>query len=152
MANENPTSPVQTTPGQASRTTEGGKTVIANGVIAKVAGIAAREVPGVYALGGGAARAFGAIRDAMGTTDLGQGVSVEVGETQVAADVTIVADYPVALQKVADDVRTAVYTVIQNLIGMQVTEVNVTINDVHIPGEDENKNESADQTTGARVQ
>lgn len=50
-----------------------GKTVIADGVISKVAGIAAREVPGVFALGGGAARAFGAIRDVIGTTDLSQG-------------------------------------------------------------------------------
>ena len=45
-----------------------GKTTIADGVVAKVAGIAAREVPGVYALGGGGARAFGAIRDVINAT------------------------------------------------------------------------------------
>ena len=77
-----------------------GQTIIENGVVAKIAGIAAREVPGVYALGGGAARAVGAIRDALNSTDLTQGISVEVGETQVAVDVTIVAEYPVSLQKV----------------------------------------------------
>ena len=67
-----------------------GKTTIEDAVVAKIAGIAAREVDGVYALGGGAARMMGAIRDALNTTDLAQGISVEVGETQVAVDVTIV--------------------------------------------------------------
>src|ERR1700709_1854230 len=78
-----------------------GKTVINNSVVAKVAGIAAREAAGVHALGGGAARAIGAIRNVIGSTDLSQGISVEVGETQVAVDVAIVAEYPVALQDVA---------------------------------------------------
>lgn len=126
-----------------------GKTTIDDGVVAKVAGIATREVPGVFALGGGVSRAIGAIRDAVNQTDRSQGVSVEVGETQVAVDITLVAEYPVSLQKIADDVRIAVYTAIENIVGMDVTEVNVTINDVHIPGDDD----AADETTKvARVQ
>ena len=52
-------------------TTNGtGRTVIDDGVIAKVAGIAAREVPGVHALGNGAARALGAIRGALGNSQV----------------------------------------------------------------------------------
>ncbi len=72
-----------------------GKTHIEDTVVEKVAGIAAREVNGVHSLGNGAARAIGAIRDAIGQRDHGQGVKVEVGEKQVAADVVIVAEYPV---------------------------------------------------------
>ena len=127
-----------------------GKTTIDDGVISKVAGIATRSVPGVYALGGGVSRAIGAIRDAMNQTDRSQGVTVEVGERQVAVDITIVAEYPASLQKVADDVRAAVYAAIEDIVGMDVAEVNVTINDVHIPGEDD---AVADDTTKvARVQ
>lgn len=59
-------------------------------------------------------------------------MSVEVGETQVAADITIVAEYPEQLQRVASDVRTAVSDAITQLAGMEITEVNVTIVDVHI--------------------
>jgi uncharacterized alkaline shock family protein YloU len=113
-----------------------GTTVVADGVVAKVAGIAAREVPGVFALGGGTARALGALRDVIGTTDLGQGVRVEVGETQVAADVTIVVEYPAPMHTVAEQVRAAVARTIEQLVGMEVAEVNVAINDVHIPGDD----------------
>jgi len=126
-----------------------GKTTIDDGVIAKVAGIATREVPGVFALGGGVSRAIGAIRDAVNQTDRSQGVSVEVGERQVAVDITLVAEYPVSLQKIADDVRLAVYTAIETIVGMDVTEVNVTINDVHIPGDDDVTDET---TKVARVQ
>lgn len=121
-----------------------GKTVIADTVIAKVAGIAARDVPGVFALGGGAARAFGVIRDVIGSTDLSQGVRVEVGETQVAADVTIVVEYPTPMNAVAEQVRAAVAQAIVELVGMEVAEVNVAINDVHIPGDDDDEPTSAE--------
>ncbi|RUR03078.1 Asp23/Gls24 family envelope stress response protein [Labedella endophytica] len=124
-------------------TTATGKNTIADGVVQKVAGIAAREVPGVHDLGGGAARAIGAIRNAINAQDRGQGVSVEVGEKQVAADITIVAEYPVDLQRVADDVRRSVTDAIANVVGMDVTEVNVTVSDVFIPSDD---NDDADES------
>lgn len=123
-----------------------GKTVIVDGVVAKVAGIAAAEVPGVFALGGGVSRAIGAIRDAINQGDKAQGVSVEVGEKQAAVDITLVAEYPVSLQNVANDVRAAVTTAIEQIVGLEVTEVNVTINDVHLPTDD------TDESAEARVQ
>ena len=133
---------------KSSNPVAAGKTKIEDSVVAKIAGIAAREVSGVYALGGGAARAIGAIRDALNSTDHSQGVSVEVGETQVAVDVTIVAEYPTSLQDVADGVRAAVYRAMEDLVGMEVAEVNVTVNDVHIPADDDKE----DGSTEGRVQ
>jgi uncharacterized alkaline shock family protein YloU len=125
----------------APTATATGKTVIDDAVVSKVAGIAVREVPGVHGLGGGAARAIGAIRDAIGQRDHGQGVKVEVGEHQVAADVVIVAEYPVALQDLAEAVRSSVTRAIEQLVGLDVTEVNVTVQDVFIPGEDDDTDE-----------
>ncbi|MFJ4297783.1 Asp23/Gls24 family envelope stress response protein, partial [Curtobacterium sp. NPDC089689] len=118
-----------------------GKTVIDDTVVEKVAGIAAREVNGVHSLGKGAARAIGAIRDAIGQRDFGQGVKVEVGEKQVAADIVIVAEYPVSLQQVADGVRSSVARALTQIVGMEVAEVNVTVQDVYIPGDDDNDDE-----------
>lgn len=120
-----------------------GTTVIADGVVAKVAGIAAREVAGVYALGGGGARAFGAIRDVINATDLAQGVKVEVGETQAAADLTIVVEYPAPIQEVASNVRAAVAGAITRLVGLEVVEVNVQVDDVHVPGADDQQTEES---------
>jgi uncharacterized alkaline shock family protein YloU len=110
-----------------------GKTVINNSVVGKIAGLAARDVPGVHALGGGAARALGAIREAISNTDHTQGVTLQVGESDVTVDLSIVAEYPVPLQQLADDLRNAVIGSIENLTGLKVPVVNVTINDVHLP-------------------
>ncbi|HAN24889.1 MAG: Asp23/Gls24 family envelope stress response protein [Microbacterium sp.] len=120
-----------------------GKTVVVDPVVAKIVGVATRAVPGVHALGGGAARVIGSIREAVGAKDLTQGVSVEVGETEVAADISIVVDYPEELQRVAGAVRAAAAEAIQDLVGMKVAEVNVTIVDVHIPGDDDTAEQEA---------
>ncbi len=140
MADTTTTSTTPATASAASRSAvqngsgTAGKTTIDDTVVSKVAGIAAREVNGVHSLGGGAARAIGAIRDAIGQRDHGQGVKVEVGEKQVAADVVIVAEYPVSLQQVADGVRSSVARALEQIVGMEVAEVNVTVQDVFIPG------------------
>jgi uncharacterized alkaline shock family protein YloU len=126
-----------TTHAAASTGSTTGKTVIDDTVVSKVAGIAAREVNGVHSLGNGAARAIGALRDAIGQRDHGQGVKVEVGEKQVAADITIVAEYPVPLQQVAEGVRSSVARALEQIVGMEVAEVNVTVQDVFIPGDDD---------------
>ncbi|MDN3495706.1 Asp23/Gls24 family envelope stress response protein [Planococcus sp. APC 4015] len=122
--------------------TAGGRTTIADGVVAKVAGIAARQVAGVYALGGGGARALGAIRSVVNADDLTQGVKVDVGETQAAADITIVVEYPVPVHEVAANVRAAVTSAISSLVGLEVVEVNVEVNDVHLPSDDNTEEES----------
>jgi len=120
-----------TTAFEAAAATGTGKTVIVDGVVAKIVGIAAREVPGVFALGGGAVRALGAIREAISGTDPSQGVSITVDETRVAVEISLVVEYPHELQKVADDVRAAITTAIHTIVGMQVTAVDVTVKDVH---------------------
>lgn len=152
MADTTTTTPATTAPrATTSSTPTGGvtgKTVIDDTVVSKVAGIAAREVNGVHSLGGGAARAIGALRDAIGQRDFGQGVKVEVGEKQVAADIVIVAEYPVSLQQVADGVRSSVARALEQIVGMEVAEVNVTVQDVFIPGDDDDKD---DEKKEARV-
>lgn len=110
-----------------------GRTVISEAAVAKVAGIAARSVPGVHSLGSGPSRALGAIRDAVGSSDHAAGIHAEVGETQVAVDIELVASYGTPLHSLADHVRAAVYRAVEELVGLQVIEVNVEITDVYVP-------------------
>ena len=137
--------PTSSSTGVTGTGSTGGKNTIADGVIEKVAGIAARQVRGVHDLGNGAARAVGAIRNVIGQQDRGQGISVEVGETQVAVDVTLIAEYPVDLQQVADDVRSAITDAIDQVVGMEVTEVNVTITDVNLPSDKSSDDDAAEK-------
>lgn len=120
-------------------TTERGTTTIADGVVSKIAGIAARDVTGVHAVGGGAARAFGAIRERIpgGSTNYAQGVNVEVGQSEAAVDVDIVAEFGIAIADVAEAVRRNVISSIERMTGLRVIEVNVSVNDVWLPEEDE---------------
>jgi uncharacterized alkaline shock family protein YloU len=125
-----------------------GRTTVADTVVEKIAGLAARDVRGVYALGGGTARALGALRERIpgGRTSLGQGVSVEVGERQAAVDLDIVVEYGAEIGELSKAVRRNVIANIERMTALEVTEVNISVDDVHIPGDD-------DETEGdARVQ
>ncbi|MET9232681.1 Asp23/Gls24 family envelope stress response protein [Lentzea sp. NPDC003310] len=130
--------------------TDKGSTTIADVVVQKVAGLAAREIRGVHALGGGATRALSALRDRIpgATASAGQGVSVEVGEKQAAVDLELVVEYGVPIADLAKSVRTNVITAIEQITGLEVVEVNINVNDVHIPSADT----EGDEPETARVQ
>ncbi|NYH53851.1 putative alkaline shock family protein YloU [Nocardiopsis arvandica] len=125
--------------GDSSRE-EGGHTQIADGVVAKIAGMAAREIGGVHAMGGGTARAVGAVRDVVTRgSDSGsvtRGVSVEVGERQAAVDIDLVVEYGAAIQDLAAAVRRNVTTAVERMTGLEVTEINIRVDDIHLPDED----------------
>ena len=126
--------------------TDHGRTHIEDVVVSKIAGMAAREVSGVHALGGSGARMAGAIRDAFGSrTNVQQGVSVEVGESQAAVDVAIVAEYGVAIHELAEAIRKNIINAIERMTGLEVTEVNVTVHDVHLELEDDEDDEEEEK-------
>lgn len=115
-----------------------GQTTIADSVVTKVAGLAAAEVPGVHELGAGAERAMGAVTQKVGLSDArSQGVSVEVGEKEAAVDLTVVIDYGESIPQVAEDVRQQVIKRVEGITGLSVVEVNISVNDLYFPGDDE---------------
>lgn len=122
-----------------------GRTTIADVVVSKIAGIATREVQGVHDVGGGATRAIGALRERIpgARVNHSQGVSVEVGETQAAVDIDIVADYGVSISDLATGIRRNVIDAVERMTGLQVTEVNITVHDVYLFEEDDSKDDAA---------
>ena len=136
--------------GDATLASTHGKTTIADTVVSKVAGIAAKEVHGVYSLGGGASRVVGALRERIpgASVNHAQGVSVEVGEKQAAVDLDIVAEYGVPIADLANGLRRNVIGAIERMTGLEVTEVNVTVHDVHL----EDDEDVVEEPATARVQ
>ncbi len=114
--------------------TSQGRTTIADAVVSKIAGLAARGLPGVYGFGGGAARAFGAITERIpgARASSNQGVAVEVGERQAAVDLTLVVEYGVSIVEIARAVRRNVIAAIEQMTGLEVVEVNVHVVDLHL--------------------
>lgn len=124
-------------PGSELQTSRG-QTTVDDGVVSKVAGVAAREVRGVHNLGGGASRAIGSMTQRVGVGDQRtQGVSVEVGEREAAVDLIVVVDYGESIPQVSQAIRDNVIKRIEGICGLSVTEVNVAVNDLYFPGDEE---------------
>ena len=110
----------------------------------KIAGMAAREVAGVHELGGGFGRAMGSLRDRLpgdSGARVSQGVDVEVGQVQTAIDLDIIVDFGVSIPDLTRGVRHNVIRRLERMTGLEVTEVNISVNDVYLGGEDDTDSE-----------
>ncbi|MFB6981553.1 Asp23/Gls24 family envelope stress response protein [Streptomyces scopuliridis] len=138
LADEGGSSPVKRGGGPAASR---GRTTIADGVVEKIAGLAARDVLGVHALGSGMSRTFGAVRERVpgSTKSVSRGVKAEVGEVQTALDLEIVVDYGVSITDVAVDVRENVIASVERMTGLEVVEVNIAVIDVKLPDEEDDE-------------
>lgn len=121
---------------RAELVTDQGKTSIADSVVAKIAGLACREVAGVHEMGAGMKRTLGVLKDKLpiGSSEPSpaRGVDVEVGERQAAIDLDIVVEYGAAIVDVAASIRRNVVERVESMTGLEVTEVNVTVDDVYL--------------------
>ena len=140
--------PAQRRAAAAELMSEHGRTSISDVVVAKIVAIATREVDGVYAMGTGTARMIGAVRQRVPGTRANetQGVAVEVGERQAAADLDLVVEYGVSIPDLAAAVRGNVIGAVERICGLEVTEVNIGIDDIHLPGDEDT------DTSASRVQ
>lgn len=114
--------------------TELGDIRIANEVVAVIAGLAAIDVKGVAGMSGGIA---GGIAEMLGRKSLAKGVKVEVGDEKAAVDIYVVVEYGVRIPETAWRIQEGVKRAIETMTGLQVMEVDVHIQGVHIPTEDQ---------------
>ncbi|HEX6471210.1 MAG TPA: Asp23/Gls24 family envelope stress response protein [Streptosporangiaceae bacterium] len=114
-----------------------GRIKIEDEVAEKVAALAALEVDGVADLGGDVERALESVRERIGVGQRrgNQGVRAKVNDREVAIDVTVVVEYGRVAMEVATAVKANVARQANHMLGMRVTEVNVTVDDVSLPGE-----------------
>jgi len=122
--------------------TDRGKTTINDAVVISIAGAVVREVSGAEPEIGGRGTTlpgdnsptvgefFGRVTgSARGT----RGVSAEVGETQAAIDLTVTVPYGRSIPEVTKAMRDNVIQHVENMTGLEVTEVNITVKDVFLP-------------------
>jgi uncharacterized alkaline shock family protein YloU len=129
--------------------TDRGGTRIEDSVVSKIAGIAAQEVDGVR-MGGGTSQAIGGLLSSVtgssgGSGSQSRGVSVEVGEVEAAVDVTLTVAYGISIPQVAEAVRRNIINRVENLVGLRVTEVNVSVNDVFFPEQEQQQQQEQQQ-------
>jgi uncharacterized alkaline shock family protein YloU len=118
----------QSSPLQSER----GNTTISDSVVSKIAGIASQEVEGIR-MGSGTSQAVGGILGSITGGSQTQGVSVEVGQEEAAIDLTLTAEYGKSIPQIAEAVRRNVINRVESLVGLRVTEVNITVSNVFFP-------------------
>lgn len=111
----------------------GGATKIADSVVARIAGLAAREVPGVHEMtSSGLQQAFGNIAGRVtGQDQMDRGVAVQVGEVECIVDLNIIVDYEASIPQVAEAIRRNVSNRLQSMTGLQTKEVNINVADLY---------------------
>jgi len=119
--------------------TDLGTTTISTSVVQQIAGIAAQEVEKVQ-MGGGASAAVGGFLQSVtgsvtGGGNFSKGVSAEVGEEEAAIDLTMAIEYGQSIPQLTEAARRNVINRVESLVGLRVTEVNITVNDVQVPEE-----------------
>lgn len=113
-----------------------GATEVSAEVVEKIAGNAARSVPGVADLGGDVARFFNTMLDRVGLDevgDAGRGVSAKITGTSAVINVVVVIGAGQLVNEVTEAVRVSVIEAVERY-GLQVTEVNVRVDDIELGG------------------
>lgn len=107
-----------------------GSVKIADDVVGMIAALAATEVEGVHGMTG---NVTADLLDKVGVKTLTKGAKVEVNGKNVKAFVSIIVDYgvniPTTCQKVQDKVKNS----IENMTGLNVTDVDVKISGIEVP-------------------
>ena len=136
-----PSTSTEASPATRDRLATGnGQISVAEGVVQKIAGKACREISGVHSMGTGSARTFGALRERIpGSSgpNVAQGVGVEVGETEAAVDLDVVVEYGVSIAELGRSIQQNVKHAVERMSGLRVVEVNVAVDDIYLPGTDE---------------
>lgn len=101
-----------------------GTVKIADDVVAVIAGLAATEVEGVVSMAGNISHE---LMSKMGVKKLSKGVKVEVIGKSVKTDIAIVIEYGYNIPAVSQKVQEKVKTTIENMTGLNATDVNVRI-------------------------
>lgn len=105
--------------------TQGGKVVFAEDVVATIASLAAGDVEGVHAMSG---TAMEGLTEKFGKKSYTKGIRVEVGTEECAVDLSLIIKYGYRIQEVAKKVQQEVKNAIETMTGLRVVEVNVFVN------------------------
>ena len=106
-------------------------------VVTKIAGGAAREIDGVYAMGTGSfVETVAGVATAVTGEDVKKGVRVEVGKKEAAVDLWLTIEYGHNIPKVVQEVRKKIIERVQEMASLKVVEINVQVVDIHLPGEE----------------
>ena len=108
---------------------QAGKIIIADEVVAVIAGLAAMEVDGVASMAGNATKE---LISKLGVKSLAKGVKVEMAEESVIVYAALNLKYGYSIMDVSEKVQEKIKSTIESMTGLQVSDVNVRVAGVEI--------------------
>ena len=109
-----------------------GSVKIADDVVAMIAALAATEVEGVAALSGNMTNEF---LSRVGVRNAAKGARVEVIQKKVKVDLAITIEYGFNIPATCQRVQTKVKNAVENMTGLEVTDVNIRIAGINVAKE-----------------
>lgn len=106
-----------------------GSVKIADDVVAMIAALAATEVEGVAALSGNMTNE---LLSRVGVKNAARGTRVEVTQKKVKADLAITIEYGFNIPATCQRVQTKVKNAVENMTGLEVTDVNIRIAGINV--------------------
>lgn len=107
---------------------------ISDEVVEVIAGLAAAEIKGV--MGMSASLVGGISQMLSGKKNLSKGVKVNLGEDNASIDLYLVVQYGIKIPEVADSVQKNVKKAVESMTGLNVSGVNVYVQNVILPKEE----------------
>ena len=101
-----------------------GTVKIADDVVAMIAALAATEVDGVAAMNGNVAKE---LLSKVGVKGLAKGVKVDISNQKVKVALAVIVEYGFNIPATCQCVQSKVKNAIENMTGLEVTDVNIRI-------------------------
>ena len=116
-----------------------GSVLVADEVVAIIAGTAAMEVEGVVAPSG----LFGGdIAEMLGKKNLSKGIKVTVNENTAVIEVNIQVRFGYKIKEVSEEVQRKIKTAVETMVGLMTPEVNVNVSGIFFDKDNKNKPEA----------
>lgn len=106
-----------------------GEIIIADEVIAVIAGLAAMEVEGVASMAGNATKE---LISKIGIKTLSKGVTVDVIDKVATVDMTLNLKYGYNIMEVSGKVQEKTKVAIENMTGLTVADVNIRVAGIEV--------------------
>ena len=105
-----------------------GTVTYADQVIEKMVGHALQHVPGLLSISGGFCTDIK--NKLINSSDVREGINVEVGSKQVATDLKIVVEYGKDIPEIVETMKSIIGTEVKKMTHLEVVEVNVEVVDI----------------------
>lgn len=112
---------------------ENGSVNISDEVVAVMASLAAEGVSGVASMSGGMAVG---IAELIGKKNFSKGVKITKNENALTLDLSLVVEYGSKIPDVAWEVQDKVKSEIETMTGLTVAGVNVSVDGISVPAEE----------------